>query len=113
MLQKIAVQLKSFRCKPQIYPFWIHINGMLPFLQENNIRNYLCPCVGFKGIIGKSDRSQQFRPLCQITPCVWIFGIHGVAAGHKSHDTARANLIQRFGKEIVVDGKSQLVIGLI
>ena len=36
--------------------------------------------------------------------------IHGVAGGHKGDHAARTHLIQRFGKKVVMDGKTELVV---
>lgn len=39
--------------------------------------------------------------------------VHGVAGGHNGDDTARSDLIQRFGHEILMDGEIQPVIPLV
>ena len=57
MLRKIAVQLEPFRCKPQMHPLRLNLNGMFPFLQKNDVRDYLGSRIGFKGIIGKAKNS--------------------------------------------------------
>ncbi len=82
-------------------------------MQEQDVRHDFRTCVFLKGIVWQTDCTKQFRPLRHISPCVIVLGIHGVTACHKSYHTTGTNLIQRLGKEIVVDGKSQLVIRLV
>ena len=77
------------------------------------IRDSICTGIGTECVVGKSNGSQQFCPLRQILSCVRILGIHRIAAGNKGHDATGTNLIQRLGKEIVVDRKTELIIGLI
>ena len=113
VLNKVAVEGNTLRCQPQMHPIRFDINGMVSFLQENDIRHYICTGIGTECVVGKSDSSQQFCPLRQILSCVRILGIHRIAAGNKGHDTTGANLIQCLGKEIVVDRKTELIIGLI
>ena len=96
-----------------MHPIRLNINGMVSLLQENDIRHYIRTGIGTECVIGKSDGSQQFCPLRQILSRVRILGIHRVAAGNKGHDATGTNLIQCLGKEIVVDRKSEFIIGLI
>ena len=42
-----------------------------------------------------------------------VLAVQGVAAGDKDYDAARPHLVDGFCKEIVVDGKSQLVVRLV
>ena len=65
-------------------PFWISY-FFFPFLQEQNIRSYFCPCV-FKCSVWQPDCSQKFCPLKKILP---YFGLY---------------------KKIVMDQKSMTVI---
>ena len=113
VVNKVAVEGNTLRCQPQMHPIRFDINGMVSLLQENDIRHYICTGIGTECVVGKSDSSQQFCPLRQILSCVRIFGIHRIAAGNKGHDTTGPNLIQCLGKEIVVDRKSEFIIGLI
>ena len=113
VINKVAVEGNTLRCQPQMHPIRFDINGMVSLLQENNIRHYICTGIGTECVVGKSNGSQQFCPLRQILSCVRILGIHRIAAGNKGHDATGTNLIQRLGKEIVVDRKTELIIGLI
>lgn len=80
-------------------------------MQENNIGHHFGPGVGLESVVGQTDRAQQVSPLRQILPHGGILCVHGVAAGDKGHDAARTYLVQRLGKEIVVNVEAQLVIG--
>ena len=80
-------------------------------MQEDNVRHYLRSGVGFESGVGEPDGTQQIGSLGKIPTHGGILGIQSIAAGDESHHTAGANLIQRFGKEIVVDIEAQLVVG--
>ena len=113
VVSKVAVKGNALRSQPQMHPIRFDINGMVSLLQENDIRHYICTGIGAECVVGKSDSSQQFCPLRQILSRVRILGIHRIAAGNKSHDATGTNLIQCLGKEIVVDRKTELIIGFI
>ena len=113
VVNKVAVEGNTLRCQPQMHPIRFDINGMVSLLQENDIRHYICTGIGTECVVGKSNSSQQFCPLRQILSCVRILGIHRIAAGNKGHDATGTNLIQCLGKEIVVNRKSEFIIGLI
>ena len=113
MSDKVAVHGVSFFGAVKVYPFWNDVNRMVTLLQEQNVGHNFRTCVFLKGIVWQTDCPKQFRPLRHISPCVRVLGIHGVTARHKSDHTTGTNLIQSLGKEIVVNGESQLVIRLI
>ena len=113
VVNKVTVEGYALRCQSQMHPVRFDINGMVSLLQENDIRHYICTGIGAECVVGKSDNSQQFCPLRQILSCVQILGIHRITAGNKGHDTTGTNLIQRLGKEIVVDRKAEFIIGFI
>ena len=113
VVNEITIEGYALRSQPQMHPIRLDINGMVSLLQENDIRNHICTGIGAECVVGKSNGSQQFCPLCQILSRVRIFGIHRIAAGNKGHDATGTNLIQCLGKEIVVDRKSEFIIGLI
>ena len=113
MVYKIAVEGKALRGLPQVYPIRLDVDGTVPLLQEQDVRDYLRPGVGFESVVGQADRPQQLRPLRDILPGIRAFGIHRVAAGDKGHHAARTHLVDGLGKEIVVDGEAQPVVGLV
>ena len=103
MIYKITVHGMSFFCAVQMHPIRNNVNGMITLLKKNNIRNHLRPRILLKCVIRQSDSPKKFCSLCQIFTGICVFGIHGIAAGYKSNYTSRSYLIQRFGKEIIVD----------
>ena len=113
VVNKIAVEGNTLRYQPQMHPIRFDINWMVSLLQKNDIRHYICTGIGTECVVRKSDGSQQFCPLRQILSCIRILGIHRIAAGNKGHDATGTNLIQCLGKEIVVNRKSEFIIGLI
>ena len=78
-------------------------------MKKDNIRNDLRAGVGFEGVIGQADCSEEVRALGDILPCGAVLGVHGVAGGDEGHHAARTHLFQRFCKKVVVDGKTELV----
>ena len=113
VVYKVAVHGVSFFGAVQMHPIRNDVNRMVTLLQEDDVGHDFCACVLLKGIVWQTNGTKQFRPLCQIPPCIRVLGIHGITACHKSDHTAGTNLIQSFGEEIVVDGESQLIIRLI
>ena len=103
----------TFFSAVQMHPIRNDVDRMVTLLQEDDVGHDFCACVLLKGIVWQTNSTKQFRPLCQIPPCIRVLGIHGITACHKSDHTAGTNLIQSFGEEIVVDGESQLIIRLI
>ena len=113
MVYKIAVEGKALRGLPQVYPVRLDVDGAVPLLQEQDVRDYLRPGIGLECVVGQAHRPQQLRPLCDILPGIRAFGVHRVAAGDKGHHAARTHLVDGLGKEIVVDGEAQPVVGLV
>ena len=113
MLGKIAVDRKPVRCKPKVYPVRLNVDRPVALLEEDDIRHHVRPGIGTERIVGQTNRPQQLRAFRQILSDIRGLLIHGITAGDKSHNAARSHLIQRFGKEVVVNGESQLVIRLV
>ena len=113
VVHKVAVEGEALRGLPQVYPVRLDVDGAVPLLQEQDVRYHLRPGVGLESVVGQAHRPQQLRPLRDILPGVGAFGVHRVAAGDKGHHAARTHLVDGLGKEIVVDGEAQLVIGLV
>ena len=110
MLDKIAVDGKAVCVLPEVYPIGFDLNGPIPLLQKQDVGYHLGAGIGFERIVGQTDRTQQFCPLCNVLSDFGGLLIHGVAGGDKSHHTARTHLIQCLCKEKVVDGKAQPII---
>ena len=111
VFQKIAVNGVAVLRLPQMHPVRFNLNGSIPLLQEDNVRHHFCTGVGFESGIGKPDGTQQVGSLGKIPTHGGILGIQGISAGNKGHHAAGTHLIQRFGKEVVVDVEAQLVVG--
>ena len=110
MVEEIAVDRVSVLVLSGIDPLRHSVDGMIPFLQEDDVRHHFRSGVGEKGVVWEADRAQQLRPLRQILPHGGVFGVHRVSAGHKSNYAARTNLVQCFGEKVVVNGKTELVV---
>ena len=113
VVSKIAVDRDIVRGQPKVYPIRLNVNRVVSFLQEDDVGYHARSGVGHKCIVRETNGAQQLRPLREIFAHVRAFGIHRKAARDKGHDASRTHLVKRFGKEIVVDVKAQLVIGLV
>ena len=77
--------------------------------QDQNIRHDLSASVALERSIRKSDCAQQVGPLHDVTTYRGIAAVHGIAGGNEHHDAAGSHLVQRLGKEVVVDGTGHLL----
>ena len=109
IVEEIPIDGKSVLVFPKGNPLRLIDNGPVPLLEEHNIGDHFRTSVGFEGIVGKPDGTQQLSPLCNILPDGTVLGIHCVSAGNESHNAAGTQLIQALCKEVVVDGKTQLI----
>ena len=105
-----AVRIRS-RVSPdtRVYPIGFDLNGSVPLLKKDNIRNDIRTSVGAECIVGQADRAEEVRALGNILPCGAVLGVHGVAGCDEGHHAARTHLLQRLGEKVVVDGKTELV----
>ena len=110
MLHKVAVDGKAVLIPPQMYPVRFNLDGTVPLLQEDDIRDNIRARIGFEGVIGKTDCAQQLCPLRDVPADFRGLLVHGVAAGDKGDHTAGAYLIECLGKEIVMNGKTEPVV---
>ena len=111
MLHKVAVDGKAVLIPPQMHPVRFNLDRAVPLLQEDDIGDDIRARIGFEGVIGQADCAQQLRPLCDVSADFRGLFVHGVAAGDKGNHTAGAYLIECLGKEIVMNGKTEPVIG--
>ena len=109
IVEEVSIDGKAVIVFPKGNPLRFIDNGPVPLLEEQDIGDHFCTSVGFEGIVGKPDSAQQLSPLCNILSDSAVLGIHCVAAGDESHDTARTQLIQALCKKVVVDRKAQLI----
>ena len=93
MIDKVGVHLHAVFIGVQMYPFRLKVNEPIPFLQDQNIRNDLRPCVSLKGVVRQADCAEQVGSLCDIFPHGGIFLIHCAFACDKRHHAARSELV--------------------
>ena len=110
MIEEILVDRYAIFCLAHIHPFGYDVHLPFTLLQKQNIGCDSGACIGEEGVVGESNRAQQFRPLRNIAAHGGIQLVHGAFAGDECDDAARTNLVQRLGKEIVVDAEVVLVI---
>ena len=110
VVDEITVHGDTVVIRPQLHPVWLNVHHAVTFLQEQDVRYHLRTRCRLEGIVGQTDRAQQLRPLGNVLPHVRGAFVHGVAGGNERHHAARPHLIQRLGKEILMDGQIQPVI---
>ncbi|MGD0046639.1 MAG: hypothetical protein ABSE42_06430 [Bryobacteraceae bacterium] len=72
-------------------------------MQKENVGGDFGSGVGLEGGIGKADCAQQIRAVGEVAPDAVVLLVQRVAAGDECRDTARTDLFERLGKEIVVN----------
>ena len=109
MIDKVAVDGDAVRRLPQMDPIRLYVDGMFPLLKKENIRCDFRSGVGFEGVVRQANRTQQFRPLCDISAHIRGSLVHRAFGRDERDHAARTHLFQRFGKEIIVNQKPVLV----
>ena len=79
-------------------------------MQEDDVGHHLRTGVGLERIVGQADRTQQLRPLRDVLTDFGRLFVHRIAGGHKGDHAAGSNLVERLGKKVVVNGKTELVV---
>ena len=110
MVNKIAVDGKAILVLAEVYPIRFDLNGTVTLLEKENVRNHIRTGVGAERIVGQTNGTQQLRPLRDVPADFGRLLVHRVAGGHERDHAARAHLVEGFGKEVVVNGKTELVI---
>ena len=108
---EIVVDGEALRRLTGPHPVRHNVDEVVPLLQEDDVGDYFRPGVGLERIVGQADSPQQLGPLRQIPAYLLVLGVQGITGGEKRHDAARTYLVQRLGKEIVMDVEAQLVVG--
>ena len=93
-----------------MHPIRFDVDGAVPPLQKQDVRDDFRARVGAKGVVRQPDRAQQFGALRDVLAHLRGLLIHRVAGSHKGDYAAGAHLIQRFGEKVVVNGKTELVV---
>ena len=93
-----------------MHPVRFNVDGSVTLLQEDDVGHHLRTGVGLERIVGQADRTQQLRPLRDVLTDFGRLFVHRIAGGHKGDHAAGANLVERLGKKVVVNGKTELVV---
>ena len=116
VLPDIGVAFNDLR----LHPFrqrLIFTQGNLPLLQEHDGHGGICPGIGLENAVRQADRAQQITAPGDIPPRPIILFVHRAAAdavgGNERDHAACPDLINRFGKEIIVNQKPLPVITLV
>ena len=110
VVDKILVDGKTIVVLAKVYPIRFDLNGTVTLLQEDDVGHNFRTGVGAERIVGQTNGTQQLRPLCDISADFGRLLVHRVAGGHERDHAARTHLVEGFGKEVVVNGKTELVI---
>ena len=110
MVDEILIDGKAVRVLSQVYPLRLNVDGPVPFLQKDDVGHHLRTGVGLEGVVGQADRAEQ---VCALGDILTDFGrlfVHRIAGGDEGHHAAGSNLVERLGKKVVVNGKTELVV---
>ena len=110
VVDEITVHGDTVVIRPQLHPIWLNVHHAVTFLQEQDVRYHLRTRCRLEGIVGQTNRAQQLRPLGNVLPHIAGALIHSVAGGDERYYATRPHLIQRLGKEILVNRQVQPVI---
>ena len=113
VVEEIAVHGNTVVVRPQLHPIRFNVHHAVTLLQKQNVRYHLRTRCRLEGVVGQADRAQQLRTVGDVLSHVRGAFVHGVAGGNERHHAARPHLIQRLGKEILMDGQIQPVIAAI
>ena len=93
-----------------MHPVRFNVDGSVTLLQEDDVGHHLRTGVGLERIVGQADRTQQLRPPRDVLTDFGRLFVHRIAGGHKGNHAAGSNLVERLGKKVVVNGKTELVV---
>ena len=113
MVDEILIHFQPVFIGIQVYPIRLPAGKGLPLLQKQDVAGHFRTGSGLERVVGQTDGPQQIGPLCDILSDVGVLLVHRALAGDKGDDAARSDLIQRPGKEIVVNEKVVLVVPLV
>ncbi len=110
MLQKILVDRNAVFILPDVNPRGFDVDGLLPLLQEQDVRGDFRAGVGLERRVGQANRAEQLRALGDVSADRRILLVQRALAGDEGDDAARTHLVQRLGEEVVVDAEVVLVV---
>ncbi|MPM86325.1 hypothetical protein SDC9_133414 [bioreactor metagenome] len=95
----------------EMHPIRFNVDGPVALLEEKDVGGDFRSGVSLESVAGQTNRAEQFRALCDIPPDLRGLLIHRVTAGDKRDHAARTHLIERFSEKVIVDRKTELVVG--
>ena len=110
---EILVDGKAILGFAQLNPVRLMVDGAVTLLQKDNIRNDFRSGICLERIVGQANCAEQISTFGNMLAGSAVPAVHRVAAGDKSYDTTWTQLVDGFGKEIVVDAEAQFVICLV
>ena len=113
VVHEILVHLVTVGVGVQMDPCRLNVHHAVPLLKEDDVGSNFRAGSTLKGVVGQANGTQQVCPLRDILSHGGIFLVHGALGSDKCNDTARTNLVQGSGKEVVVDQEIVLVILLV
>ena len=113
VFHKIAVERQAIFRFAKLHPCRFPVDRTVTLLQEDNVGNHFSSGICLERIVRQTDSTQQISTFRNVLAGGAVFAVQRITGGHKSHDAARTHLVDGLGKEIVVDGKSQLVVCLV
>ena len=113
VVHEILVDGKAVLGLAELHPVRLMVDGAVTLLQKDNVADNICASIGTERIVRQTDGTQQIGTFCHVLAGGAVLAVHGVAAGDECHHAARTHLVDSFRKEIIVDGKSQLVVRLV
>ena len=113
MAYKILIDLIPLGTFSKPCPLGIGNARCFSLLKEQNIRNHIRAGITAKRIVRESDRTQKVGSLGKIFSCRRILLIHRTRRCNDRYHTAGTNLVNGFGKKIIVYLEMVLIILLI
>ena len=110
VVDKIPVHRDTVFVRAEVYPIRLLRGHGVPLLEEQDVRHRFCPRISPEGILRQADGTDEVCPLCEIAADGGILLIHCPLAREHGNDSAGAHLVERLGKEIIMDEEIVLVI---
>ena len=113
VVNKILVHFQPVGVGVQVYPIRFLAGEGVPLLQKEDVAGHIRSRGVLESVVGQADGPQQVGALGKVLPHSGGVLVHRALAGDKGDDTARPDLIQRPGKEVVVNEEIVSVIPLV
>ena len=110
VFKEVRIDRHAVFIRADVNPRGLNIYRLLALLQEEDVCGNVRAGVGLEGRVGQANRAEQLRTLGDIPADGRILLVHRALAGDEGHDAARTYLVQRLGKEVIVDSEVVLVV---